>query len=132
MVVIGWIFLICAALLGLAYLGAVIAPYITAEYKSFTHKVTKIVQDKKVDADKRSEERQNRYERKRKKDFELADRKLDAKLNKVEKKIKLQTERLRLAELQKQVLNTRTEEVIEVPAAPAADPIVDEQINSED
>lgn len=98
MLVFGWICMIVLMLLGLLLLGILTGPFIIAKIRTFAYRVKRYIDDEKQDIEKRSEERKHRDEIKRQKDFELANKKLDAKLNKVDKQIKLQTEKLKLAE----------------------------------
>ena len=98
MIVFGWACMIMLMLFGLFMIGLCVGPFIIAKIKSFSYKLQAYIEDEKIDTDKRSEERKNRDEVKRARDFELANKKLDAKLNKVNKQIKLQTEKLKLAE----------------------------------
>lgn len=102
MLVFGWIALILVALFGMFCIGLIIGPSVLSKIKTFTYRLKKLEQDEKDDADKRSDERKRRDEIKRQKDFELANKKLDAKLNKVDKQIKLQTKKLKLAEKMKE------------------------------
>lgn len=110
MAVFGWIVFVLLALFGLFVLGLIISPYIIARILGFKYKVKTLVEDNRVDTDKRSEARQNRQELKRQKDFELANKKLDAKLRNVDKKIKIQTKKLELSQkLEKQLLEESVE-----------------------
>lgn len=97
MEIFGWIMLILLAMFGVGTLILFAAPFIITECKMFKQKIAKAIEDKKFDLDKRSEERKNRDTLKREKDFELANRKLDAKILKVDKQIKLQEKKLNLA-----------------------------------
>ena len=106
MIVFGWISMIALMLFGLFMLGLTAGPFVISKIKNFSYRLKRYIEDEKLDVDKRSEERRNRQETKRVRDFELANKKLDNKLNKVNKQIKIQTEKLRLAEELKQ----RTEE----------------------
>ena len=104
MEVFGWIMLIVLALFGAFMLGLMIGPFIVAKIKSFGYRTKTFIEDEKIDTDKRSEQRRNRQELKRQRDFELADKRLDVKLNKVDKKIKLQSKKLQMAQdLEKQL-----------------------------
>lgn len=108
MAVVGWIFVTALVLFGLFALGISVYPIIAAKIKGMKYNIEKRVEDEKLDADKRSEARQHRDEIKRQKDFELADRKLDARLSKVNKRIEILKAKLELAEqLEKQVAETR-------------------------
>ena len=98
MLIFGWISLILLGLFGLFMIFLMVGPFVLSKVKTFNYRIKSYVEDEKLDADKRSDERKHRDEIKRQRDFELANRKLDIKLNKVDKKIKIQTEKLRLAE----------------------------------
>lgn len=98
MVVFGWIAMITLMLLGLLTIGLMVGPFLVAKIKSFGYKLKRFIEDEQIDIDKRSEERRLRAEKKRFKDFELANKKLDAKLNKVNKKVEIYNEKMKLAE----------------------------------
>lgn len=121
MEVFGWIALCLLAAFGLFIIGLLLAPYILTKIKSFKYKVDSAIADEKLDIDRRSNERRRRDEIKREKDFELANKKLDAKLNKIDKQIKIHTEKLKLAdELKKQTALEQDElqkanDVVETP-----------------
>lgn len=134
MAVIGWIAIILLALLGLVTACLAIYPFLASKVLALKHKTSRFVEDEKLDIDKRSEERKHRQEIKRHKDFELADKKLDAKLSKVNKKIKIQMEKLRLAqELEKELTGER----LSVPAEShhhhhhRPEPVVEEPVEEE-
>ena len=104
MEIFGWIMLILLALFGAFMVGLMIGPFVVAKIRSFGYKMHTFIEDEKVDADKRSDQRRNRQELKRQRDFELANKKLDVKLSKVDKKIKIQSEKLKLSQdLEKQL-----------------------------
>ena len=113
MLIFGWIALILLAMFGLFCLGLFVGPFIIAKVKSFGLKIKYYLDDEKIDSQKRSEERRHRDEIKRQRDFELANRKLDVKLNKVNKQIKIQTEKLKLAEKLKQQTQLEKEDLQE-------------------
>jgi len=98
MIVFGWISMIALMLFGLFILGLLVGPFVVAKIKTFAFRLKRYIEDEKLDIDKRSDERRNRQEIKRTKDFELANKKLDIKLNKVNKQIKIQNEKLKLTE----------------------------------
>ena len=124
MAVFGWIALILFAVFGLGVLGLLITPWVASEIGALTYKIKKAIEDKKDDADKKSEARRHRDEVRRQKENELADRKLEVKLKKVSKQIEIYEKRIKLAEELKQSaeqtkkeLSARsTEEVIDVEA----------------
>lgn len=117
MAVIGWIFVSALVLFGLFVLGLYAYPIVAAKIKSIKYSIEKRVEDEKLDADKRSDARQHRDEIRRQKDFELKDKKLDARLSKVNKRIEILRAKLELAEqLERQVNETRDETpVVEEP-----------------
>ena len=102
MAVFGWIALILFALFGLGVLGLLITPWVGSEICSLTYKIKKLIEDKKDDANKKSEARRHRDEIRRQKENELADRKLEVKLKKVTKQIEIYEKRIKLAEELKQ------------------------------
>lgn len=110
--IFGWIMITLLALLALTIIGLFITPFIIIEIKSLSYKINKGIQDKKLDIDKRSTEKQHRDEIKREKDFELANRKLDIKLQQVDKKIKIQQEKLKLVQTLKQQTEIEKEQLL--------------------
>lgn len=98
MAIYGWIILILQAVIGTVLTCLLAGPAIIAKIKNFKYNIRKRCEDEQLDIDKRSEERKHRNEIRRQKDFELANKKLDIKLNKVNKKIEIQTKKLKLAE----------------------------------
>ena len=102
MAVFGWIALILFAVFGLGVLGLLITPWVASEIGALTYKIRKAIEDKKDDANKKSEARRHRDEIRRQKENELADRKLEVKLKKVSKQIEIYEKRIKLAEELKQ------------------------------
>ena len=98
MIVFGWVCMIALMILGLFVLGVLVGPFVISKIKTFTYRLKRYIEDEKIDIDKRSEERRLRAEKKRFKDFELANKKLNAKLNKVNKKVEIYNEKMKLAE----------------------------------
>lgn len=122
MVIFGWIALVVLAILGVGLISLYITPYIASEICSLTYRIKRAIEDKKEDTDKISEARRKRYEIKRQKQNELADKKLEVKLKKVakqieiyEKKIKLTEELKQSAEQVKKELTAKNEAIIEPP-----------------
>ena len=93
MEIFGWIVLVLLGLFATSMLVVFALPFIVSELKMLGYKIKKACEDKKLDADKRSEERRNRDAVKRQKDFELANKKLDGKLQKLDKQIKILDEK---------------------------------------
>lgn len=110
MKVFGILMLIVLVLFALTVLTLYSLPYIIAEIKSFKERMHTAIKDKKLDIEKRSQERQHRDEIKRTKDFELANKKLDAKLNKLDKQIKILDEKQAMArQLKKTTVDKKAE-----------------------
>ena len=133
----GWLMMILLAMFGLFVLGILIGPYVISKVKTFMYRLQTYIDDEKLDTDKRSEERRNRDETKRQKDFELANKKLDAKINKVNKQISLQSEKLKLAEelknknRQANIQRIKTVETPVVEQAPALEVVEEDTIEAE-
>ena len=111
MEIFGWIMLALLAAFGIFILVLFVIPFIVSESKALGYKIKKAVQDKMADIDKRSEARKHRDEIKRQRDFELADKKLDAQLMKVDKKIELHNKKIKLANELKATTRARKEEL---------------------
>lgn len=111
MLVFGWISLICLGVIGLGIIGLITYPYVVSEIKSLKYRTEKLIEDKKLDADKKSEERKKRDEIKREKENELANKKLDAKLQKVDKQIEIYKKKLDLSEELRATTKTAKEEL---------------------
>ena len=119
--IFGWIMLSVLAVFGIFILILFVIPFIVTECKTMQEKIKRAIADKQYDLEKRSEERRHRDEIKRAKDFELANRKLDAKLQKVDKQIALQQKKLSLA---KQLKDTTAEQKAQLQKAAKADATV--------
>lgn len=105
--IFGWILFSLLAIFGLGILVIFTIPFVVTETKMMSEKIKRAIKDKEYDLDKRSEERRHRDEIKREKDFELANKKLDNKLLKVDKQIKIHEQKLKLA---KELKVTTTEQ----------------------
>lgn len=112
MEIFGWILFSLLAAFGFAILILFAIPFIATETTMMKEKIRRAVEDKKYDLDKRSEERRRRGEIKREKDFELANKKLDNKLLKVDKQIKLHEQKLKLAKELKMQTTTEKQDLI--------------------
>lgn len=119
--IFGWIMLSVLAVFGIFILILFVIPFIVTECKTMQEKIKRAIADKQYDLEKRSEERRHRDEVKRAKDFELANKKLDAKLQKVDKQIALQQKKLSLA---KQLKDTTAEQKAQLQKAAKADATV--------
>ena len=109
--IFGWIMLILLAVFGMAVLVVFAIPFVVTETTMMGYKIKRAIEDKKIDIDKRSEAKRNRNEIKRQKDFELANKKLDAKLLKVDKQIQLHQKKFELAQELKSATITQKEEL---------------------
>ena len=83
MYIIGIILAIIFSLFGIGIICLYTLPYVIGEIKCISYKIESIVGDIKSDIDKRSAARRNRLERKRERVLKLKDKKLDAKISKV-------------------------------------------------
>lgn len=126
MEIFGWIMLALLAAFGIFILVLFVIPFIASESKALGYKIKKAVQDRKEDIDKRSEARKHRDEIKRQRDFELADKKLDAKLLKVDKQIELHNKKLKIANELKVATRTKKEKLKQETTVKLAKPIVEE------
>ena len=111
MEIFGWIMLILLAVFGMAILVVFAIPFVVTETTMMGYKIKRAIEDKKIDIEKRSDARRNRNEIKRQKDFELANKKLDAKLLKVDKQIQLHQKKFELAQELKSATITQKEEL---------------------
>lgn len=109
--IFGWIMLILLAVFGMAVLVVFAIPFVVTETTMMGYKIKRAIEDKKIDIEKRSEAKRNRNEIKRQKDFELANKKLDAKLLKVDKQIQLHQKKFELAQELKSATITQKEEL---------------------
>ena len=135
MIVFGWISMIALMLFGLFILGLLVGPFVIAKIKTFSFRLKRYIDDEKLDIDKRSDERRNRQEIKRTKDFELANKKLDIKLNKVNKQIKIQNEKLKLTEELRQKIEEEKSEYqneVKIDTVRPEVKVVEENINDEE
>ena len=114
MEIFGWILFSLLAVFGLGILVIFTIPFVVTETKMMSEKIKRAIKDKEYDLDKRSEERRHRDEIKREKDFELANKKLDNKLLKVDKQIKIHEQKLKLAKELK-VTTTEQKQELEKP-----------------
>ena len=111
MEIFGWLLFILLALFGIAILVIFTIPFIVTEVTMMKEKINRAISDKKFDLDKRSEARQNRDTIKRQKEFELADRKLEAKLQKIDKQLQLHEKKIELAKQYKEQALAEKEEI---------------------
>lgn len=110
MEIFGIIMTVLLIVFALGIIGVYVTPFIVVEARTLKYRIQKGLADKKADIDKRSDERRNRDERRREKDFELANKKLDAKLSKLDKQIKIYDEKQTLAkELKKAAVSQKAE-----------------------
>ena len=115
MIVVGIILAIIFILFGIGVVCLYTLPHIIAEIKCFRYKTIKLIEDTKTDIDIRSESRRKRLEIKRKRDMDLADKKLDAKLTKVNKKIQAKERKLnKLKGIQEEITSQYTSPIEDI------------------
>lgn len=131
MAVFGWIVFSLFALFGFAMLVIYAIPYVVSLVKTISYKTKKMVEDYQFDANKRSEERQHRNEIQRQKEFELANKKLDAKLQKVDKQIEILEKKKELANnLKEQTVIEKAELQKEKPKEIKLNIVEEQKVNS--
>lgn len=115
MEIFGWIVLVLLALFAVGMLVIFALPFVISEVKMLGYKIKRACEDKKLDADKRSEEKRNRDAIKRQKDFELANKKLDGKLQKLDKQIKVLDEKQAIVRELRKTTTAQKEELNQKP-----------------
>ena len=114
MAVFGWIALSILAVFGVGMLVLFAIPFVVSEVKTLSYKIKTFITDKKFDVDQKSEARRKRDEIRRLKQNELADKKLEVKLQKVNKQIDIYKKKLALSEeLKQSVVAEKRKQVVE-------------------
>lgn len=114
MAVFGWIALSILAVFGVGMLVLFAIPFVASEVKTLSYKIKSFITDKKFDVDQKSEARRKRDEIRRFKQNELADKKLEVKLQKVNKQIDIYKKKLALSEeLKQSVVAEKKKQVVE-------------------
>lgn len=104
--IFGWIILCLFAIIGITLIILLVVPTIVSLIKSFSYRVKKLVEDVKIDIDAKSKERKLRAERLRNKQTELANKSLELKLIKIDRKITSEQKKIDIA---KELDNVKTE-----------------------
>ena len=127
--IFGWIILSILATFGLGIAVLLVIPFLLSLFKTISYKVKKQIENAKIDIDARASQKKIRQEKLRTAQNELADKKLQNKLNKIAKQIDLEEQKLALdKELEN---NKQEEEVVKEEIINDADVKLAESINNE-
>lgn len=127
--IFGWIILSILATFGLGIAVLLVIPFLLSLFKTISYKVKKQMENAKIDIDARASQKKIRQEKLRTAQNELADKKLQNKLNKIAKQIDLEEQKLAL---DKELENDKQEEeVIKEEIINDADVKLAESINNE-
>lgn len=126
--IFGWIILSILATFGLGIAVLLVIPFLLSLFKTISYKVKKQMENAKIDIDARANQKKIRQEKLRTAQNELADKKLQNKLNKIAKQIDLEEQKLAL---DKELENDKQEEVIKEEIINDADVKLAESINNE-
>ena len=127
--IFGWIILSILATFGLGIAVLLVIPFLLSLFKTISYKVKKQIENAKIDIDARASQKKIRQEKLRTAQNELADKKLQNKLNKIAKQIDLEEQKLALdKELEN---NKQEEEVVKEEIINYADVKLAESINNE-
>lgn len=109
--IFGWIILSILATFGLGIAVLLVIPFLLSLFKTISYKVKKQIENAKIDIDARASQKKIRQEKLRTAQNELANKKLQNKLNKIAKQIELEEQKLAL---DKELENNKQEEEEEV------------------
>lgn len=127
--IFGWIILSILATFGLGIAVLLVIPFLLSLFKTISYKVKKQIENAKIDIDARASQKKIRQEKLRTAQNELADKKLQNKLNKIAKQIELEEQKLALdKELEN---NKQEEEVVKEEIINDADVKLAESIDNE-
>lgn len=126
--IFGWIILSILATFGLGIAVLLVIPFLLSLFKTISYKVKKQMENAKIDIDARANQKKIRQEKLRTAQNELADKKLQNKLNKIAKQIELEEQKLAL---DKELENDNQEEVVKEEVINDADVKLAESINNE-
>ena len=127
--IFGWIILSILATFGLGIAVLLVIPFLLSLFKTISYKVKKQIENAKIDIDARASQKKIRQEKLRTAQNELADKKLQNKLNKIAKQIDLEEQKLALdKELEN---NKQEEEVVKEEIINNADVKLAESIDNE-
>lgn len=105
--IFGWIILSILATFGLGIAVLLVIPFLLSLFKTISYKVKKQIENAKIDIDARANQKKIRQEKLRTAQNELANKKLQNKLNKIAKQIDLEEQKLAL---DKELENNKQEE----------------------
>ena len=105
--IFGWIILSILATFGLGIAVLLVIPFLLSLFKTISYKVKKQIENAKIDIDARASQKKIRQEKLRTAQNELADKKLQNKLNKIAKQIELEEQKIAL---DKELENNKQEE----------------------
>ena len=126
--IFGWIILSILATFGLGIAVLLVIPFLLSLFKTISYKVKKQIENAKIDIDARSSQKKIRLEKLRTAQNELANKKLQNKLNKIAKQIDLEEQKLAL---NKELENSKQEEVVKEEIINDADVKLAESIDNE-
>ncbi len=126
--IFGWIILSILATFGLGIAVLLVIPFLLSLFKTISYKVKKQIENAKIDIDARASQKKIRQEKLRTAQNELANKKLQNKLNKIAKQIELEEQKLAL---DKELENNKQEEVVKEEIINDADVKLAESINNE-
>lgn len=126
--IFGWIILSILATFGLGIAVLLVIPFLLSLFKTISYKVKKQIENAKIDIDARSSQKKIRLEKLRTAQNELANKKLQNKLNKIAKQIDLEEQKLAL---DKELENNKQEEVVKEEIINDADVKLAESIDNE-
>ena len=126
--IFGWIILSILATFGLGIAVLLVIPFLLSLFKTISYKVKKQIENAKIDIDARASQKKIRQEKLRTAQNELADKKLQNKLNKIAKQIELEEQKLAL---DKELENNKQEEAMKEEIINDADAKLAESIDNE-
>ena len=126
--IFGWIILSILATFGLGIAVLLVIPFLLSLFKTISYKVKKQIENAKIDIDARASQKKIRQEKLRTAQNELADKKLQNKLNKIAKQIELEEQKLAL---DKELENNKQEEAVKEEIINDADAKLAESIDNE-
>lgn len=126
--IFGWIILSILATFGLGIAVLLVIPFLLSLFKTISYKVKKQIENAKIDIDARASQKKIRQEKLRTAQNELANKKLQNKLNKIAKQIELEEQKIAL---DKELENNKQEEVVKEEIINNADVKLAESIDNE-
>ena len=126
--IFGWIILSILATFGLGIAVLLVIPFLLSLFKTISYKVKKQMENAKIDIDARASQKKIRQEKLRTAQNELANKKLQNKLNKIAKQIDLEEQKLAL---DKELENNKQEETVKEEIINDADVKLAESIDNE-